>query len=309
MNGWLCVSADKSEIAYAGNDGYNEVLGVFYSWDSSVNNASRLSEGDLIVIWDKKQLLGFSIIDRIEKSSSSKKYFRCPDCGKSALKARKAKSPKYRCADCGATFNERIQTVGDVDVYRAFYESGWVQAENFIDAARCRSLAKSPKDQNSLRQIDLDEFQLLLGGLPTVATNRYRRRTTEIGGGHHLRTVRTRKGQGKFRDRLLDIYGHKCAFTGINHTTALEAAHLYQYSQLGEHHESGGLLLRRDVHRLFDVGLLSVNPDTLLIEVHRDIQNIETYRNIDGCPLQVKVSTKTQEWLKAHWEQTHMSAL
>ena len=56
VNGWLCVSAEKSEIAYAGNDGYDEDLGVYYSWDSTVNNASRLAKGDLIAIWNKKQL-------------------------------------------------------------------------------------------------------------------------------------------------------------------------------------------------------------------------------------------------------------
>ena len=306
MKGWLCVSADKSEIAYAGNDGYDEELGIYYSWDSSVNNASRLSEGDLIVIWDKKQLLGFSIIDRIIKSSSSKKFFRCPNCGKSALKARKTKSPKYRCADCGDTFDERVHTEGDVDVFRAFYESGWVQPDTYISAARCRSLAESPRDQNSLRQINLDRFQSIVGGLPTVVTNRYRRRATSIAGGHHLRTVRTRKGQGRFRERLVELYGNKCAFTGVNHSKALEAAHLYQYSRIGEHHESGGLLLRRDIHSLFDAGLLSINPESLLIEVHEHIKSIETYKKIDGCQLQVKVSTKTKAWLKAHWEQTHM---
>ena len=112
MNGWLCVSADKSEIAYAGNDGYDEELGIYYSWDSTVNNASRLSEGDLIAIWNKKQLLGFSIIDRIELSNSTKRFFTCPSCKKSAIKARKTKTPIYRCQQCGNTFDERVEAIG-----------------------------------------------------------------------------------------------------------------------------------------------------------------------------------------------------
>jgi len=306
MNGWLCVSADKSEIAYAGNDGYDEELGIYYSWDSSVNNAIRLSVGDLIVIWDKKQLLGFSIIDRITKSSSSKKFFRCPRCGKSALKARKTKSPRYRCADCGETFEERAQTVGDVDVYRAFYESGWVQPEGYIGAATCRSLTKSLNDQNSLRQIDLAKFEKLVGSLPRVVTNRYRRRQTKLEGGHHLRTVRTRIGQGRFRERLIELYGHNCAFTGKNNLAALDAAHLYEYSRCGVHHERGGLLLRRDIHGLFDKHLISVNPQTLLIEVHEDIIGIAAYRDLNDKKLQVKISAKTKAWLKDHWDQCKM---
>ena len=306
MNGWLCVSADKSEIAYAGNDGYDEELGIYYSWDSTVNNASRLSEGDLIAIWNKKQLLGFSIIDRIELSNSTKRFFTCPSCKKSAIKARKTKTPIYRCQQCGNTFDERVEAIGEVEIYRGFYESGWVQAESFISAAQCRSLTKSAKDQNSLRQIDLVKFEKLVGALPRATTNRYRRRQTEIKGGHHLRTVRTRKGQRPFRERLIKIYGYKCAFTGKNHPAALEAAHLYQYSEHGVHHESGGLLIRRDIHNLFDAGLISINPQTLAIEVHGDIKGISAYGDLDGRKLQVKVSKKTRAWLKAHWDQTHM---
>jgi len=307
VNGWLCVSAEKSEIAYAGNDGYDEDLGVYYSWDSTVNNASRLAEGDLIAIWNKKQLLGFSIIDRIESSKATKRFFTCPRCKKSALKARKTKSPIYRCQQCGDTFDERVETIGKVDVFRAFYESGWVQVESFISAAQCRSLTKSLKDQNSLRQIDLLKFEKLVGSLPVAATNRYRRRKTELSGGHHLRTVRTRKGQGPFRERLIEIYGLNCAFTGKNNRAALDAAHLYQYSKHGVHHESGGLLLRRDIHGLFDADLISVNPENLLIEVHADIKGIAAYRDLDGRKLQVKISAKTKTWLKAHWDQVHMN--
>jgi hypothetical protein len=306
VNGWLCVSAEKSEIAYAGNDGYDEELGVYYSWDSTVNNASRLAKGDLIAIWNKKSLLGFSIIDRIESSTSTKRFFSCPKCKKSALKGRKTKTPVYRCQLCGETFDERVETIGTVDVFRGFYEAGWVEAESYISAAQCRSLTKSLKDQNSLRQIDLVKFEALVGSLPTATTNRYRRRKTELAGGHHLRTVRTRKGQNSFRERLIEIYGYKCALTGSNNRAALDAAHLYQYSEHGVHHESGGLLLRRDIHGLFDAGLISVNPKSLLIEVHEEIKEIPAYREIDGQKIQVKVSAKTKTWLEAHWDQVHM---
>jgi hypothetical protein len=305
MNGWLCVSVDKSKIAYAGNDGYDEELGIYYSWDSTVNNASQISEGDLIAIWNKKELLGFSIVDRIELDSSSKKFFVCPSCKKSAIKARKTMAPIYRCQECRETFDQREETVDLVKVYRAFYESGWTPITRYINGAECRAMAISVKDQNSLRRIDMSKFEKLIGELPKVATSRYRRRTTEIAGGHHLRTVRVRKGQRQFRERLVEQFGYVCAFSGSNHSTSLEAAHLYRYSDHGVHHEDGGLLIRRDIHSLFDADLISVNPNTLLIEIHEDLRDIPTYKELDGCKLQVTVNSKTKSWLKTHWEQVH----
>ena len=305
MNGWLCVSVDKSKIAYAGNDGYDEELGVYYSWDSTVKHHSRISENDLIVIWNKKQLLGWSIVDHIDLSTSVKKFFACPNCKSSAIKARKTLMPIYRCQECKNTFDERVETVREVKVYKAFYESGWQQMSSFISAARCRSISQQPKAQDSLRRVDLTKFEELVGELPKVATSRYRRRTTELAGGHHLRTVRIRKGQQQFRERLVKQFGYICAFSGKNHSTALEAAHLYQYSKHGVHHEGGGLLIRRDIHSLFDADLVSVNPNTLLIEVHADLKNFPTYRELDGRKLQVDVPAKTKAWLKTHWEQVH----
>jgi len=305
MDGWLCVSVDKSKVAYAGNEGYDEELGVYYSWDSTVNNASQISEGDLIAIWNKKQLLGFSVVDRIELEMSTKKFFVCPNCKKSAIKARMTMLPIYRCQECHGTFNEREETIGEVEVFRAFYESGWTPIDRFISGAECRAMAMSAKDQNSLRRINVSKFEKLIGELPKVATSRYRRRTTEIAGGHHLRTVRIRKGQRQFRERLVEQFGFVCAFSGDNYSTSLEAAHLYQYSNHGVHHEGGGLLIRRDIHSLFDAGLISVNPETLLIEVHEVLKSIPTYKELDGRKLRVEVPSKTKAWLKIHWEQVH----
>lgn len=72
--------------------------------------------------------------------------------------------------------------------------------------------------------------------------------------------MRVRVGQAEFRLRLLARYGNVCAFSGPSPTAALEAAHLYSYAAEGRHHDDGGFLLRRDLHRLFDLGLLAVEP-------------------------------------------------
>jgi hypothetical protein len=81
---------------------------------------------------------------------------------------------------------------------------------------------------------------------------------------------------------LLDAFGSVCAFTGPAPAPALEACHLYSYSAVGEHHTHGGLLLRRDVHRLFDLGYLAVNPYTLAIDVADALRTFPIYTSLDG---------------------------
>jgi HNH endonuclease len=70
-----------------------------------------------------------------------------------------------------------------------------------------------------------------------------------------------RLGQGVFRLAVTDAYGRACAVTHEHSLPALEAAHIRPYSEGGEHAVSNGLLLRSDLHRLFDRGYLTVTPD------------------------------------------------
>jgi putative restriction endonuclease len=83
--------------------------------------------------------------------------------------------------------------------------------------------------------------------------------------------VRPRLGQGAFRVMVTDIYSRRCAVTQERTLPALEAAHIRPYGDGGEHDPSNGLLLRRDIHSLFDAGYVTVTPD-LRFEVSRRIR-------------------------------------
>jgi len=76
-----------------------------------------------------------------------------------------------------------------------------------------------------------------------------------------------RRGQAKFRKKLLEAYKTKCAITGCDAAAALEAAHIAPYR--GDHtdHVQNGLLLRADIHSLFDLGLISINPKTMTVVI------------------------------------------
>lgn len=73
--------------------------------------------------------------------------------------------------------------------------------------------------------------------------------------------TRRRLGQGAFRIMVTDTYGRKCAITREHTLPVLQAAHIRPVTEGGEHRVSNGLLLRSDVHTLFDRGYVTVTPD------------------------------------------------
>lgn len=70
-----------------------------------------------------------------------------------------------------------------------------------------------------------------------------------------------RLGQGAFRALVTETYQRRCAITQERALPALEAAHILPFSQAREHSVRNGLLLRSDVHRLFDAGYVTVTPE------------------------------------------------
>ena len=102
--------------------------------------------------------------------------------------------------------------------------------------------------------------------------------------------TRARLGQGTFRVLVTEAYTRRCAITGERTLPVLEAAHIQPFSSLGPHATANGLLLRSDLHKLFDSGYLTVTPD-LSVEVSRKIkeefENGRDYYAMDGRKLAV----------------------
>jgi putative restriction endonuclease len=86
---------------------------------------------------------------------------------------------------------------------------------------------------------------------------------------------RSRLGQGAFRILVTDAYGRRCAISGERTLPVLQASHIKPYGD-GPNRVDNGLLLRSDLHILFDRGYLTVTPE-LKIEISRRIK--EEYEN------------------------------
>jgi putative restriction endonuclease len=125
-------------------------------------------------------------------------------------------------------------------------------------------------------------------------------------------TTLPRLGQGSFRVLVTDAYERRCAVTNEKTLPALDAAHIKPYSESGEHVVRNGILLRRDLHALFDQGYATITP-SLKFEVSRRIkeeyENGRDYYRLQGTPLWLpdKPSNRpSQEYIKWHNENKYL---
>ena len=96
-------------------------------------------------------------------------------------------------------------------------------------------------------------------------------------------------GQGAFRILVTDAYHRRCAVTNEKTLPVLEAAHIRSYSKNGPHRTNNGLLLRADIHRLFDDGYVTLDSDLHFLVSERvrvQFENGREYYRFHGVKLQ-----------------------
>jgi putative restriction endonuclease len=118
--------------------------------------------------------------------------------------------------------------------------------------------------------------------------------------------VYPRLGQGSFRVLVTDLYERRCAITGERTLPVLQAAHIKPFAALGPHEPRNGLLLRSDIHTLFDRGYVTVTPE-LRVEVsgriREEFENGRDYYALQGHVLRRPSNTgfsPAREYLDWH---------
>ena len=99
-----------------------------------------------------------------------------------------------------------------------------------------------------------------------------------------VRAIRLRRGQPAFRAALLIAYERRCVITACSVEDVLEEAHITPYLGDLTNHVSNGLLLRTDLHTLFDCGLLAIEPKTRTIVISDGLKR-SSYVNLAGRQL------------------------
>lgn len=111
---------------------------------------------------------------------------------------------------------------------------------------------------------------------------------SDTAGSYQYSLTRHRLGQGAFRVLVTETYQRQCAISGEKTLPVLDAAHIKPFSENGPHHIQNGILLRSDIHRLFDEGYMTIAPD-FRVEVSRrlkeDFNNGRIYYQYHGRKL------------------------
>lgn len=104
------------------------------------------------------------------------------------------------------------------------------------------------------------------------------------------RLIRPRLGQGAFRVLVTDSYDRRCALSGERTLPVLQAAHIKPYAAGGMHQVSNGLLLRSDIHMLFDRGYVTVTPKyhfEVSGRIREEFENGRDYYALHGRPIRL----------------------
>jgi len=117
------------------------------------------------------------------------------------------------------------------------------------------------------------------------------------------RDIINRPWQQKLKIKLLELYNGKCAITGCNIEETLQACHITPFAKQGNSISVNGLLLRADIHSLFDAHLISINPQTFTIHTHPKLKG--NYDQYDKKILSPRNDNRQPNYqgLNDHWDQ------
>jgi putative restriction endonuclease len=100
--------------------------------------------------------------------------------------------------------------------------------------------------------------------------------------------ITPRLGQGAFRIAVTEAYRRQCAVSQGKVLPALDAAHIRPFAEGGDHLKTNGILLRKDIHSVFDAGYATVDTDRKFVvsdKVREVFNNGEEYRRLHGSQL------------------------
>lgn len=125
---------------------------------------------------------------------------------------------------------------------------------------------------------------------------------------HVLSSIVRRRGQPAFRQHLLVAYDGRCAITGCGLEPVLDAAHIIPYRGQDTNHLGNGLLLRTDLHTLFDLKLIAIDVATMSLLVSPSLAGT-CYEEYRGRPIKVPddpPSRPSREALEQHRKESRL---
>jgi putative restriction endonuclease len=315
---WLALSLG-AEREYAGNEGYADELDTVYRYDSFVPNHRQVAEGDLLVLSDRQTVLRVAQISRIHTYEKPKSLRRCPEpgCGIASIKVRKNKRPAYRCR-AKHVFDTPYETLEECTHYEAHFDGASLSIPERIPVQAVRQACPQFNGQLAIQKLDLTRLKgnarSLLHVEPVLSSVRQAPRllaqdaldSPYVPDGQDERVIieaqiRARRGQKAFRHTLRQRFGDTCLVTRCTLPDLLEAAHIAPYRGQKDHHSSNGLLLRADIHTLFDLDLLGIEPVSLKLHLHPQAEGMG-YDTWAGTVLACEANMLSHEAVESRWK-------
>lgn len=319
INYWTFKTVEEADRSFQTIDSYKDSISEYYNYDSLVPNSKQIKKDDIVIITDKKMILGFASIAYIDISKGEKIIRRCPQCPSTTIDSRKTKIPKYRC-NKGHSFDIPLEEPVDVTKFKAVFNSFVPFKGQKKDLLQIRPFYIKGYNQNmSMQRLDSKVFKLfgdieqklqldsannILFPEQGYVKEEQSPYTIKIKDEREiiLQAIKLRRGQQSFRKKLLEKYNQTCIITGCNIVDILEAAHIKPYRGENDHHPNNGLLLRADIHTLFDLNLISINPYTFEVMVSDLLVNSE-YIKYDKQKLSSTIiDSLSQDALKFRWK-------
>ncbi|WP_177337899.1 HNH endonuclease [Klebsiella quasipneumoniae] len=297
---WSFKAVGQDDLRYYGNNGYHDDSTSFYRYDNFVPNHKQVKKGDIVIVTDRKNVLGISVIDNLLSAPYLKVRNRCPytNCTPAKLIHRKSKKPEWRCSN-GHEFDYPTAEYVPAIEFKAEYNKNY-KPINHVTIKELISHTPRYNVQSSIQEIDFEWanniFDDLIQLTPTEADCEVTPLDVEDQRKAVLRQIKQRRGQKAFRDSLL-AQTAKCAVSGCEIVDILEAAHITAYKNDTHNHVSNGLLLRCDMHTLYDLDLFAIDPDSFIIYFAPQI-NDEEYTRFHGKKLHVKYKVNHGALLK-----------
>ncbi|TRW25357.1 HNH endonuclease [Flavobacterium zepuense] len=319
---WMLKSVSEVDVSYKSNDGYSDELEIKYMYDDSVANHKQINAGDIAVIVNKHIVLGLAKISRILTSKSTKERRRCPFCRSTNYEYRKTRSPHYRCNKGHEFDNPQSENI-EITQFSANYSDSFQLPLQKITIDKLRPFFTNNYNRNmSMQRLD----KLFFSEYMKEELGKLNRSTvypeateaahflSDISDNSYLpdrnderykvwKAIMQRRGQKDFRDALRNTYGDKCMITGCEVLEVLEAAHINPYRGDKDNHITNGLLLRSDIHTLFDLDLIGIEPEKLTIHINLNIKRQE-YTELSGLKLKLGLTNlkPNKTALQIRWE-------
>lgn len=256
MSTWVVLQKPRS--------GYADEPGISYEYPRSIANGQQIRANDILIVaepvkvtGERRQIIGWGVVDNVITYNRNGK-----DMANAVYSVYNELSPRLSFEAVGGDpRNNRTNSINRIP--------------DGVDMRILQALTQARSVARNSPQLELPLSIAAEPSTPLIDRIQFEAR-------------QARQGQGIFRKGLLVLYESRCAISDYTPNAVIDAAHIIPYSEGQDHDLGNGLLLRADLHNLFDDGLLRIEPKKLVVELSKELSKT-LYAPLNGTALRPRV--------------------